>query len=165
MLTLNIGWARSSKVHTSGRISHSVCHTQTICTNPLISEFRMRCPRVHRLPACLRLASPRQFYRSSCWTSVHHVWLSHTIPLDHVSNCVRIVPNKCNLVILTKFSWGLCEGGNIIAPDSEAIFYGILDLLAKPVFGAVLLFGHRNISPAELGLRIRGNYFAHPEWF
>jgi bacteriorhodopsin len=50
---------------------------------------------------------------------------------------------------------GVSEGGNIIAPDSEAVFYGILDLLAKPVFGALLLFGHRNIAPARLGLRIR----------
>lgn len=43
----------------------------------------------------------------------------------------------------------------MIAPDSEAIFYGILDLLAKPVFGALLLWGHRNIDPARLGLKLR----------
>lgn len=52
-------------------------------------------------------------------------------------------------------AWGVSEGGNIIAPDSEAVFYGILDLLAKPVFGAILLWGHRNIDPARLGMRIR----------
>jgi len=52
-------------------------------------------------------------------------------------------------------AWGLSEGGNIIAPDSEAVFYGILDVLAKPVFGALLLFGHRSIDPADLGLHIR----------
>ena len=52
-------------------------------------------------------------------------------------------------------SWGVSEGGNVIAPDSEAIFYGVLDLLAKPVFGALLLLGHRDIDPARLGLRIR----------
>jgi len=51
-------------------------------------------------------------------------------------------------------AWGLCEGGNVISPDSEAVFYGILDLLAKPVFGALLIFGHRNIDPARLGLHI-----------
>lgn len=27
--------------------------------------------------------------------------------------------------------WGVCEGGNVISSDSEAIAYGILDLLAK----------------------------------
>jgi bacteriorhodopsin len=52
-------------------------------------------------------------------------------------------------------AWGLSEGGNVISPDSEAVFYGILDILAKPVFGALLLFGHRNIDPAVLGLNIR----------
>ena len=49
---------------------------------------------------------------------------------------------------------GVCEGGNVITPDSEAIFYGILDLLAKPVFGALLIWGHRNVDPARLGLKI-----------
>lgn len=57
--------------------------------------------------------------------------------------------------ILYPIAWGVCEGGNLIAPDSEAVFYGILDLIAKPVFGALLLWGHRNIDPARLGLRIR----------
>lgn len=56
---------------------------------------------------------------------------------------------------LYPIAWGVCEGGNIISVDSEGIFYGILDLLAKPVFGALLIWGHRNISPASLGLTIR----------
>ena len=59
------------------------------------------------------------------------------------------------LWILYPVAWGLCEGGNVIAPDSEAIFYGILDFLAKPVFGALLIWGHRNIDPARLGLSIK----------
>ncbi|KAF4339932.1 HSP30 heat shock Yro1p [Fusarium beomiforme] len=57
--------------------------------------------------------------------------------------------------ILYPIAWGVCEGGNLIAPDSEAVFYGILDLIAKPVFGGLLLWGHRNIDPTRLGLRIR----------
>ncbi|KAL8790317.1 MAG: hypothetical protein Q9213_000669 [Squamulea squamosa] len=59
------------------------------------------------------------------------------------------------LWFLYPIAWGLSEGGNVIAPDSEAIFYGILDIMAKPVFGALLLWGHRNIDPARLGLHIR----------
>ncbi len=59
------------------------------------------------------------------------------------------------LWIVYPIAWGVCEGGNLIAPDSEAVFYGVLDLLAKPVFGALLIFGHRNIDPARLGLLIR----------
>ncbi len=59
------------------------------------------------------------------------------------------------LWFLYPIAWGLSEGGNVISPDSEAVFYGILDIMAKPVFGALLLWGHRNIDPARLGLHIR----------
>lgn len=59
------------------------------------------------------------------------------------------------LWLLYPIAWGLCEGGNVIHPDGEAIFYGILDLMAKPVFGGLLLWGHKNIDPARLGLHIR----------
>lgn len=68
--------------------------------------------------------------------------------------------NMCGVLtiflwFLYPIAWGLSEGGNVIHPDSEAIFYGILDVFAKPVFGILLLMGHRNINPAELGLYIR----------
>lgn len=56
---------------------------------------------------------------------------------------------------LYPIAWGLSEGGNVIHPDSEAVFYGILDIFAKPVFGFLLIFGHNNIDPASLGLHIR----------
>ena len=59
------------------------------------------------------------------------------------------------LWFLYPIAWGLSEGGNVIHPDSEAIFYGILDVIAKPVFGFLLIFGHKNIDPATLGLNIR----------
>jgi bacteriorhodopsin len=68
------------------------------------------------------------------------------------------------LWILYPIAWGVCEGGNVISPNAEAVFYGILDLFAKPVFGALLLWGHRNIDPARLGLRIRDvDERIHPE--
>ena len=59
------------------------------------------------------------------------------------------------LWFLYPIAWGLSEGGNVIAPDSEAVFYGVLDIMAKPVFGALLLWGHKDIDPARLGLQIR----------
>lgn len=59
------------------------------------------------------------------------------------------------LWLLYPIAWGLCEGGNVLAPDSEAIFYSILDFLAKPIFGALLIWGHRNIDPASIGMSIR----------
>jgi bacteriorhodopsin len=55
---------------------------------------------------------------------------------------------------LYPIAWGVCEGANLISPDSEAAFYGVLDVLAKPVFGALLIWGHRNINPSALGLHI-----------
>ncbi|KAJ0334950.1 hypothetical protein COL922a_010004 [Colletotrichum nupharicola] len=68
------------------------------------------------------------------------------------------------LWFLYPIAWGVAEGGNIIHPDSEALFYGILDVLAKPGFGFLLLWGHRNIDPAALGLQIRapGAQKTHP---
>ena len=53
------------------------------------------------------------------------------------------------LWFLYPIAWGVCEGGNYITPDSEAAFYGVLDVMAKPVFGALLLWGHRGIDPAR----------------
>jgi bacteriorhodopsin len=55
---------------------------------------------------------------------------------------------------LYPIAWGVCEGGNVISVDSEAIFYGILDVFAKPIFGALLIWGHRGIDPSRLGLYI-----------
>lgn len=55
---------------------------------------------------------------------------------------------------LYSIAWGVCEGGNVIHPTSEAIFYGILDIIAKPVFSFLLLWGHRNIDFDTLGLYV-----------
>lgn len=40
--------------------------------------------------------------------------------------------------LLYPIAWGLSEGGNVIQPDSEAVFYGILDLITFGVMPAVL---------------------------
>jgi bacteriorhodopsin len=81
----------------------------------------------------------------------------HSAPLgDDVRKCFFYCGTLTALLwTLYPIAWGVCEGGNVIAPDSEAVFYGILDFLAKPVFGALLIWGHRNIDPARLGLAIR----------
>lgn len=82
------------------------------------------------------------------------------IHANHVESDVGRVFLACgsiNLIVWMCYpiAWGVCEGRNIIAPDSEAVSYGILDLLAKSVFGTILLWGHRNIDLARLGLRIK----------
>ncbi|KAI5271345.1 bacteriorhodopsin [Aureobasidium subglaciale] len=60
--------------------------------------------------------------------------------------------------------WGISEGANVIPPDSEAVFYGVLDFLAKPVFSVVLLAGHWNINPGRMGLKLR-DYNEEPSYF
>lgn len=50
---------------------------------------------------------------------------------------------------------GVSEGGNVISPDSEFIFHGILDCCLTPVSSLVLLWGHRQIDPKRLGLYMR----------
>ncbi|EMG46845.1 HSP30 30 kDa heat shock protein [Candida maltosa Xu316] len=40
--------------------------------------------------------------------------------------------------ILYPVCWGLSEGGNVIQPDSEAVFYGILDLLTFGIIPTIL---------------------------
>lgn len=51
--------------------------------------------------------------------------------------------------------WGISEGGNVIAPDSEFIFYGILDCCLIPVTCALFLALHWRIDPLRLGLYMR----------
>jgi len=63
---------------------------------------------------------------------------------------------------LYTIAWGLSEGGNVISNDSEAIFYGILDLLSRPVFAFWFLFGVRNIALERLGLVGLGSGFRAP---
>ncbi|KAF2128085.1 putative opsin-like protein [Dothidotthia symphoricarpi CBS 119687] len=81
---------------------------------------------------------------------------------DDVSKCFLYCGSlTAFLWIMYPIAWGLCEGGNVISPDAEAVFYGVLDFLAKPVFGALLIWGHRNIDPARLGMDIR-DYHTDP---
>jgi len=50
------------------------------------------------------------------------------------------------LWFLYPVAWGLCDGGNVISTDSEMIFYGILDLLAKPGYTILHLLAIKNID-------------------
>ena len=72
---------------------------------------------------------------------------------------VKTTYYTCGVVLvvvwfLYPIAWGVGEGGNVIHPDSEAIYYGILDLIAKPVFSFILLRGHRNIDMNTLGVYV-----------
>lgn len=58
-----------------------------------------------------------------------------------------IISTVILLVLWTAYpvAWGLADGGNVISPDGEMIFYGVLDLLAKPVFLLFHLFMLRKV--------------------
>jgi len=56
------------------------------------------------------------------------------------------------LWLLYPIAWGLSDGGNVITSDGEMIFYGILDILAKPVFCFVHLWSLRGIDLTRFGM-------------
>jgi bacteriorhodopsin len=49
-------------------------------------------------------------------------------------------------------AFGLNDGGNVTSPDSEMIFYGILDLMAKPVFTLFHLYSLSKLDLTALQL-------------
>jgi len=59
------------------------------------------------------------------------------------------------LLLLYPIAWGLADGGNVIHPDSEMVFYGILDLLIQPAFLFAFLFQVRNIDVSRFGFAPR----------
>ncbi|KAF2675040.1 family A G protein-coupled receptor-like protein [Microthyrium microscopicum] len=56
---------------------------------------------------------------------------------------------------LYPIAWGVSEGGNVISPDSEAVFYGILDLLVAFGVCGWTIWAHHDIDPSRLNLRLR----------
>jgi len=56
------------------------------------------------------------------------------------------------LWLLYPVCWGLSDGGNVIKSTSEMIFYGVLDILAKPVFCFYHCYAMSRCSYERLGL-------------
>lgn len=65
------------------------------------------------------------------------------------------------LLFIYPISWGLSEGGNVIQPDSEFIFYGILDIVLFLVVGTLFQFFARNLDFAGLGIVSPSRPFFH----
>ncbi|EGG00698.1 uncharacterized protein MELLADRAFT_50312 [Melampsora larici-populina 98AG31] len=55
--------------------------------------------------------------------------------------------------------WALSEGSSIISPDLEILFYAVLDVMAKAVFGFWLLIAHSIIPESNV---IVSNSFTDP---
>ncbi|CAK3982387.1 family A G -coupled receptor [Lecanosticta acicola] len=64
------------------------------------------------------------------------------------------------LIIWTVYPiiWGIADGSRHMNIDEEIISYAVLDILAKPIFGAWLLFTHS--SMAETNIEI-GGFWSH----
>ena len=58
-----------------------------------------------------------------------------------------------SFILLTyPIAWACAEGGNVISVTSEMIWYGILDILAGPIFLFIFLWELRNVDYATFGL-------------
>lgn len=68
---------------------------------------------------------------------------------------ITSAPIVAFLLLLYPISWGLSEGGNVIHPDSEMVFYGVLDLLIQPAFLFAFLYQLRDIDIARFGFAPR----------
>ncbi|KJZ75804.1 hypothetical protein HIM_04961 [Hirsutella minnesotensis 3608] len=59
---------------------------------------------------------------------------------------------QCSLVLMMVWvgygvAWALSEGGNVISPAEEGVFYGILDLMAGPGFCTLVALAARQVAP------------------
>jgi len=57
------------------------------------------------------------------------------------------------LTLLYPICWACSEGGNVISPTSEMVWYGVLDLLLGPVFLYYFIFGLRNLDYGAFGFQ------------
>lgn len=55
------------------------------------------------------------------------------------------------VTMLYPIAWGCSEGGNVVSPTGEMIWYGILDLLLGPLFLYYFVFALRNIDYGLFG--------------
>jgi len=59
-------------------------------------------------------------------------------------------------------AWGLSEGGNKLSITGEMIFYGVLDLIAVPLYGTLFLMLSRRFNPALLPFTQTGRVWETP---
>ena len=91
-------------------------------------------------------------------TASRHVLLWHARRPAFAATDIRIGylagAGWFSFVLLTyPVAWGCAEGANVVSVTSEMIWYGVLDLLAGPVFLAVFFSRLRRVEYAALGLQ------------
>lgn len=65
------------------------------------------------------------------------------------------------ITMLYPIAWGCSEGGNVISPTGEMVWYGILDLILGPLFLFYFVWGLRNVDYGAFGLH-SGKYTDGP---
>ncbi|KAF5096066.1 hypothetical protein DV451_004418 [Geotrichum candidum] len=63
--------------------------------------------------------------------------------------------------MLYLIAWALTYGGNVIQPDSEAVFFGILDLCYFVVLGAAFLYFINGLDYSAHGIATLGRPVLH----
>jgi len=72
--------------------------------------------------------------------TLFYVWYHVLVPSSSVAGAeiksgYRMHAGLLSFIwMLYPICWGLSEGGNVISPTSEMIFYGVLDIIMKPLF-------------------------------
>jgi bacteriorhodopsin len=67
------------------------------------------------------------------------------------------------LLFIYPICWGLSEGGNVITPDSEAVFYGVLDICTFIFLQGFFLYRVRNVDFVTLGISPPNKPLFHAE--
>ncbi|GAC93584.1 hypothetical protein PHSY_001149 [Pseudozyma hubeiensis SY62] len=101
------------------------------------------------------------FYTMGCVAMFYVFWVIYGPGLksaSHLGDDFKKAYLYSSLVLtilwtLYPVAWGLADGGNVISPDGEMVFYGVLDLLAKPVFALFHLFSLRRCNYSSLHLK------------
>jgi len=57
------------------------------------------------------------------------------------------------ILLLYPISWGLSEGGNVISPTSEMVFYGVLDICTGPLLLFLVLFHLNGVDYSAFGFQ------------
>lgn len=65
------------------------------------------------------------------------------------------------ILLLYPVAWGLSEGGNVIQPDSEAVFYGVLDVAIFAVIGTGFLLASHGADFFERAIAGTESPFFH----
>lgn len=67
----------------------------------------------------------------------------------------------CFITMLYPITWGCSEGGNVISPTREMVWYGILDLFLGPIFVYYYLFSLHSVDFNSFGFQ-SGKYADGP---